>query len=172
MVKLCVESTPGQRNGVRMNALGASTVMNAPPQKHGQVQPGYHQNTSTTAAPRNRPLCMRPFMDNDEHDTSHLGRDAICFAQVDGERSEQRKPKTGVRHPKGWWWKGGSAGGQAGPTLPKKKTPFLLCYLSSDSPTDRKAHYTRLALPLGELLKHGRRSPSFSIVLLMARNRK
>jgi hypothetical protein len=111
MVKLCVESTPGQRNGGRMNTERTTSKSWSGPAR------GYYQNTSTTAALSKRALCMRPFMDNDEHNTPHLCRDAICSAQVESERSERRKPKTGVQHPKGWWRKGGSAGGQAGPTL-------------------------------------------------------
>jgi DNA polymerase kappa len=59
------------------------------------------------------PLCMRSFEDNDElnaHIDWCLSREAIRSAQGESDRSEQRKPESGVRdRDLKEWWKAGAA---------------------------------------------------------------
>ena len=80
-------------------------------------------STSTTAAMSECPLCTRPFTDNDElnaHIDWCLSREAIRSAQVEGDRSERRKPEISEQHLKEWW-KGAYVEGTAGSRKPKRR---------------------------------------------------
>jgi DNA polymerase kappa len=80
-------------------------------------------STSTTATVSECPLCTRPFTDNDElnaHIDWCLSREAIRSAQVEGDRSERKKPEVDAQNLKEWW-KGRSVEGTAVSRKPKRR---------------------------------------------------
>jgi DNA polymerase kappa len=86
------------------------------PSSEVHLQPAEAPSEPTsTAVAGECPLCSRPFSDNDElnaHVDWCLSREAIRFAQTEGDKTEQTKPESrskGIQE----WWKAPSVEGDA-----------------------------------------------------------